>query len=171
MRTLFHYCGGHRLVTLVLGMILFLPQVRAQEYCFTEAGTLYHIDPILLRAIGMVESGLARQAVGINKNNKGKVVSRDYGIMQINDLHIPSLIRKGVISGTRQLTDDPCLNIKVGTYILHQHFSRCGMNWQCLGTYNAGFVDKNQKLRALYAKKVYRTYRLLKTNGTYGGDH
>ncbi|EHB0476667.1 TPA: lytic transglycosylase domain-containing protein, partial [Escherichia coli] len=47
----------------------------------------------------------------------------------------------------------PCLNIKIGTEILYNHFSRCGVTWQCLGTYNAGFAMDNQKKRQQYAPK------------------
>ncbi|EDV83407.1 transglycosylase SLT domain-containing protein [Escherichia coli] len=49
--------------------------------------------------------------------------------------------------------DNPCLNIKIGTEILYNHFSRCGVTWQCLGTYNAGFAMDNQKKRQQYAPK------------------
>nr|WP_250112423.1 transglycosylase SLT domain-containing protein [Escherichia coli] len=52
------------------------------------------------------------------------------------------------------MLDNPCLNIKIGTrdFIL-TIFSRCGVTWQCLGTYNAGFAMDNQKKRQQYAPK------------------
>ncbi|EOT9978944.1 lytic transglycosylase domain-containing protein, partial [Escherichia coli] len=45
--------------------------------------------------------------------------------------------------------------------ILYKHFSRCGMTWQCLGTYNAGFAMDNQKKRLQYAQKIYIVYTRL----------
>ncbi|MDM5005792.1 transglycosylase SLT domain-containing protein [Escherichia coli] len=44
------------------------------------------------------------------------------------------------------MLDNPCLNIKIGTEILYNHFSRCGVSGS-LGTYNAGFAMDNQKKR------------------------
>ena len=58
-----------------------------------------------------------------------------------------------ILKDERDLLDNPCLNIKIGTEILYNHFSRCGVTWQCLGTYNAGFAMDNQKKRQQYAPK------------------
>ncbi len=79
--------------------------------------------------------------------------SLDYWLMQINQMHIPLLKKRGIIKDERDLLDNPCLNIKIGTEILYNHFSRCGVTWQCLGTYNAGFAMDNQKKRQQYAPK------------------
>ncbi|EES3047619.1 lytic transglycosylase domain-containing protein, partial [Escherichia coli] len=68
-------------------------------------------------------------------------------------MHIPLLKKRGIIKDERDLLDNPCLNIKIGTEILYNHFSRCGVTWQCLGTYNAGFAMDNQKKRQQYAPK------------------
>jgi soluble lytic murein transglycosylase-like protein len=81
------------------------------------------------------------------------IKSLDYGLMQINQMHIPLLKKCGIIKDERDLLDNPCLNIKIGTEILYNHFSRCGVTWQCLGTYNAGFAMDNQKKRQQYAPK------------------
>ena len=66
-----------------------------------------------------------------------------------------------ILKDERDLLDNPCLNIKIGTEILYNHFSRCGVTWQCLGTYNAGFAMENQKKRLQYAKKIYVVYTRL----------
>nr|WP_241391726.1 transglycosylase SLT domain-containing protein [Yersinia frederiksenii] len=130
----------------------------ANKLCFSEAGSYFNIDPLLLRSIAIVESNLNTKAIGINRDIKGKITSRDYGIMQVNQLHVPSLISKGIIKNERDLLEDPCLNIKVGSFILNEHFKKCGMNWHCLGTYNAGFSKGNQKKRMIYAKKIHNIY-------------
>ncbi|HFM0144002.1 TPA: lytic transglycosylase domain-containing protein, partial [Escherichia coli] len=92
---------------------------------------------------------------------KNNIKSVDYGLMQINQMHIPMLKKRGIIKDERDLLDNPCLNIKIGTEILYNHFSRCGVTWQCLGTYNAGFAMENKKKRLQYAKKIYVVYTRL----------
>ncbi|HDL6960648.1 TPA: lytic transglycosylase domain-containing protein [Yersinia enterocolitica] len=149
--------------TLSFSLLLFISfstskAAVASKLCFTEAGTYFNIDPLLLRSIGIVESNLNTKAIGVNRNSVGTVVSRDYGIMQVNQIHISSLISKGVIQNEKELLDDPCLNIKVGSSILSKHFQKCGMNWHCLGTYNAGFAKSNQQRRLIYAKKIHVIY-------------
>ena len=54
--------------------------------CWVEAGDRHSIEPELLYAIALVESGLNPGAV--NHNNDG---SRDVGLMQINSMHLPRL--------------------------------------------------------------------------------
>ncbi|EHG5998750.1 TPA: lytic transglycosylase domain-containing protein [Escherichia fergusonii] len=134
----------------------------AGRLCFTEAGALYNIDPLLLRSIGIVESNLKKDAIGKNRNARGESLSEDYGIMQINQMHIPSLVKRGIIQDKSELLTNPCLNIKIGSEILNKHFLQCGMNWYCLGTYNTGFSKRTQSKRLVYARKIYQIYIQLK---------
>ncbi|WP_106916257.1 lytic transglycosylase domain-containing protein [Escherichia coli] len=129
--------------------------------CFNEAGTMFRIEPNLIKAIALVESNLKKDSIGKNRDKKNNIKSFDYGLMQINQMHIPMLKKRGIIKDERDLLDNPCLNIKIGTEILYKHFSRCGMTWQCLGTYNAGFAMDNQKKRLQYAQKIYIVYTRL----------
>ncbi|HDL6964624.1 TPA: lytic transglycosylase domain-containing protein [Yersinia enterocolitica] len=143
---------------LIFFLLIAFKAASASKLCFTEAGTYYKIDPLLLRSIGIIESNLNSRAVGVNRNKKGEIVSRDYGIMQINQMHVPLLISKGIIKNETDLLDDPCLNIKVGSSILNEHFKMCGVNWYCLGTYNVGFAEGNKNKRLGYAKKIHTIY-------------
>lgn len=122
---------------------------------------MFRIEPNLIKAIALVESNLKKDSIGKNRYKKNNIKSFDYGLMQINQMHIPMLKKRGIIKDERDLLDNPCLNIKIGTEILYKHFSRCGMTWQCLGTYNAGFAMDNQKKRLQYAKKIYIVYTRL----------
>ncbi|EFD0547076.1 TPA: lytic transglycosylase domain-containing protein [Escherichia coli] len=133
----------------------------ASSACFNEAGTMFRIEPNLIKAIALVESNLKKDSIGKNRDKKNNIKSFDYGLMQINQMHIPMLKKRGIIKDERDLLDNPCLNIKIGTEILYKHFSRCGMTWQCLGTYNAGFAMDNQKKRLQYAQKIYIVYTRL----------
>lgn len=122
---------------------------------------MFRIEPNLIKAIALVESNLKKDSIGKNRDKKNNIKSFDYGLMQINQMHIPMLKKRGIIKDERDLLDNPCLNIKRGTEILYKHFSRCGMTWQCLGTYNAGFAMDNQKKRLQYAQKIYIVYTRL----------
>lgn len=65
------------------------------DFCFIQAGKRYLIAPELLKTIAQQESGLVATAINHNKNKSGKIISTDYGIMQINSVHIPELKKLG----------------------------------------------------------------------------
>ena len=67
------------------------------DSCFIQAGKRYQIAPDLLKTIAQQESSLVATAINHNKNKSGKIISTDYGIMQINSVHIPELKKLGVI--------------------------------------------------------------------------
>lgn len=132
-----------------------------QTQCFVETGKYFNIDPRLLLSVAIVESNLNTKAIGVNTRADGTIISRDYGLMQINQRHIPLLKARGIIRTENDLLHDACLNIKVGAWILNSHFSRCGRNWPCLGSYNAGFSNKSNTQRKQYMNKVYGVYKKL----------
>lgn len=150
-----------KFLTIFTLSILITKMSFASSACFNEAGTMFRIEPNLIKAIALVESNLKKDSIGKNRDKKNNIKSLDYGLMQINQMHIPILKKRGIIKDERDLLDNPCLNIKIGTEILYKHFSRCGMTWQCLGTYNAGFAMDNQKKRLQYAPKIYIVYTRL----------
>ncbi|EFG6562651.1 lytic transglycosylase domain-containing protein [Escherichia coli] len=150
-----------KFLTIFTLSILITKMSFASSACFNEAGTMFRIEPNLIKAIALVESNLKKDSIGKNRDKKNNIKSFDYGLMQINQMHIPMLKKRGIIKDERDFLDNPCLNIKIGTEILYKHFSRCGMTWQCLGTYNAGFAMDNQKKRLQYAKKIYIVYTRL----------
>lgn len=134
----------------------------AQAFCFNEAGAKYHVDPLLLRAISKVESRDNPRAINYNRNKKGQITSRDYGLMQINSTQLPKLEAMGVLQSEQDLLTNPCLNVQVGAWVLARHLQVCGVTWECLGSYNAGFADDNQSRRMIYARKVYAEYFALR---------
>lgn len=93
---------------------------------------MFRIEPNLIKAIALVESNLKKDSIGKNRDKNNNIKSLDYWLMQINQMHIPLLKKRGIIKDERDLLDNPCLNIKIGTEILYNHFSRCGVTWQCL---------------------------------------
>lgn len=120
---------------------------------------MFRIEPNLIKAIALVESNLKKDSIGKNRDKNNNIKSLDYGLMQINQMHIPLLKKCGIIKDERDLLDNPCLNIKIGTEILYNHFSRCGVTWQCLGTYNAGFAMDNQKRDSNMPQNIHCIYQ------------
>ncbi|HEY3591477.1 MAG TPA: lytic transglycosylase domain-containing protein [Buttiauxella sp.] len=148
----------------VLFFLLLVVCQPAAAFCFDAAGAKYHIDPLLLKAIAQGESSLNAIAININRDKRtGQAVSEDYGLMQVNSTHISGLIRDGVITQKSDLLTQPCLNVQIGTRILASHFQVCGISWNCLGSYNAGFRKDRHETRESYANRIYAIYkRLLK---------
>lgn len=143
---------------LTVAGLLLCAALPAQAYCYNEAGARYHVNPQILRSISKVESGSNAGAIGYNRNKKGQITSRDFGLMQINSTHVPQLRTMGVLQSEQDLLTKPCLNVMVGAWILARHLQVCGVTWECLGSYNAGFADDNTARRMLYARKVYDDY-------------
>lgn len=146
----------------VLFCLLLVVCQPAAAFCFDAAGAKYHIDPLLLKAIARGESSLNPSAININRDKRtGRAVSEDYGLMQVNSAHIPGLIRDGVITQKSDLLTRPCLNVQIGTRILASHFQVCGISWNCLGSYNAGFRKDRHETRESYANRIYAIYKRL----------
>lgn len=151
-------------LSLLLFLTFCLYTSPARAFCFNEAGEKYRVDPLLVEAISTGESGLKADITHDNRNkDTGKVSSRDYGLMQINSTHVPELIRLGFIHDANDLLTRPCLNVQIGTWILAKHFQVCGISWNCLGSYNAGFRADRHETREAYANRIYAIYlRLLR---------
>jgi soluble lytic murein transglycosylase-like protein len=150
-------------ISLALGLVSLLLSLsgNASAFCFKAAGERYQIDPVLLEAMAVQESRLNPRAINTNRNKAGKAISKDYGVMQINSRQIPKLIAMGIITSKEDLLNNACLNVQIGAWILATHLQTCGVNWSCLGSYNAGFAGNNEQNRMLYAKLVYGIYSKL----------
>jgi len=116
--------------------------------CFAAAANQARVSPLLLSAIGCVESRFNAKAV----NNANANASSDYGLMQINSAELPALAQKGISLETLM---DPCTNIQVGAQILAQKIKSHGDTWRGVGAYNA----KSEHKRANYAWKVYKVMK------------
>lgn len=142
-------------------LLLLFASGSASAFCFQAAGARYQIDPVLLEAIAVQESRLNPRATNANRNKAGKVTSTDYGVMQVNSSHIPTLVRMGIIRSKEDLLSNACLNVQIGAWILATHLKKCGVNWSCLGSYNAGFKKESEPTRMRYAGLVYGHYSRL----------
>ncbi|CDS97069.1 MULTISPECIES: lytic transglycosylase domain-containing protein [Vibrio] len=125
------------------------------SFCFDEAGQHYNVAPALLRAIAQVESSLDPNAYNENKNKKGQVTSRDFGLMQINSIWFPRLAEFNV---NKANIYKPCFNVSLGAWVLSSNFSSHGYNWNSVGAYNAGFSKRTENARKIYIQKVQSVY-------------
>lgn len=149
-----------RTVPTVTVILMSLASFTARAFCFEAAGAKYGISPRLLEAIARGESHLDPRAINVNRDKKGRVKSTDYGLMQINSAHIPELQAMGVIRSADDLYR-PCLNVQTGAWVLAKHFQVCGITWNCLGSYNAGFRADRNETREHYANRIWRIYNRL----------
>jgi len=113
-------CG---LVFLVFNM----HSVRAD--CFDEAARYQHVNPMILRAIAWQESHYHPHAMRRNENG-----SIDYGLMQINSIHLSRLSRYGI---SRSVLMQPCASVYIDAWHLRQKMNKYGNNWHAVGAYHS----------------------------------
>lgn len=114
------------------------------------AANYRHIDPSLLKAIAIQESGLNLRAV--NRNNKNGSV--DHGPFQINSSWLPKLKKHGI---TVAQLYDPCISAYVAAWILADSINRHGATWRAVGAYNS----PTEANRLIYAKYIRTHYTRL----------
>ncbi|MFV5908511.1 lytic transglycosylase domain-containing protein, partial [Klebsiella oxytoca] len=75
---------------------LLLISSSACAWCFEQAASRYGLDPLTLQAIAIQESRMNQNAINHNRNRTGKIISTDYGVMQVNSTNVSRLVRYGV---------------------------------------------------------------------------
>jgi hypothetical protein len=128
-----------------ISTFLLIGESQAYQECVEEASRTYGINPLIVYAIIKTESGFNPYAINRNKNG-----TYDIGLMQINSSWLPFLSRYGY---TVNHLFDPCINAKVGTWILAKCINKFGYNWRAIDCYNKG--EKNATGRGAYVWKVY----------------
>lgn len=124
--------------------------------CYEEAGRKYNIDPLLLKAIAVTESG--ENPGAISPVNRNKTV--DLGLMQVSSFWLDKITAYGI---RKEDLFHPCQNVHVGAWILAQAIQLMGNNWSAVGAYNAGpgKGPTRDELRRKYAAKVWNNYMKL----------
>lgn len=129
----------------------------SQSY-FEEVGKHYDIDPILLYSIAKTESNFDPNAVNCSNNNG----SCDFGIMQINSIHLPFLAKQGI---TQKDLFEPKINVLVGAWVLKKCMNKHGFSYKALNCYN-GKINNND-----YYNRVFKSYKhLLSLNETIASE-
>lgn len=114
----------------------------ARADCFDEAAKYQKVNPLVLRAIAWQESHNRPDAQHKNANG-----STDYGLMQINSIHLPTLAQYGISSGTLM---EPCKNVYIAAWHLRQKMNKYGNTWQAIGAYHS----ETPSLRDKYARQI-----------------
>ncbi len=141
-------------LSLMLAAALWPASTLAASDCFIDAAAYQHVSPVVLRAIAWQESHARADA--LHRNSNGTV---DYGIMQINSIHLPALSRYGL--SARDLMK-PCSSVYIAAWYLHSMMNKYGNTWQAVGAYHsqspaerdryahaiAAIVDQLQTLQA-----------------------
>lgn len=147
--------------TFVAAILLAIPGRWAWADCFAHHAARFGLEPELLRAIALVESGGRPQAV--NGAHLSRTGTRDLGLMQINSAWLPRLRRHGI---NEQDLFEPCTSIEVGAWVLSDLVGRYGNTWDAVGAYNAACTQLKGaaciKARARYTWLVHQRLKDLR---------
>lgn len=127
---------------LALGFGGLLMAAPAHADCFDEAAKYQKVNPLILRAIAWQESH--NQPGAMNKNANGSI---DYGLMQINSIHLGQLAQYGISTTTLM---EPCKSVYVAAWHLRQKMNKYGNTWQAVGAYHS----ETPSLRDQYSKQI-----------------
>jgi soluble lytic murein transglycosylase-like protein len=131
-----------RTLVTVAAIATLLAAGQAHADCFDEAAKYQKVNPLILRAIAWQESHNRPEA--LHKNANG---STDYGLMQINSIHLPVLAQYGISTNTLM---EPCKNVYIAAWHLRQQMNKYGNTWQAVGAYHS----ETPTLRDQYARQI-----------------
>jgi hypothetical protein len=128
------------------GIVVFVCTVGAwspaRATCFEDAALYQHVNPLVLRAIAWQESRNRPDAMHVNANG-----SIDYGLMQINTVHLSALARYGI---GKDALMSPCKNVYIAAWQLRRQIVRYGNTWAAVGAYHSA----TPALRDEYARQI-----------------
>lgn len=133
-------------LSIVLSISTYISPTFAYDICFQQAGAEYRVSPELLKAISSHESNNTTAAVNMNSNG-----TYDIGLMQIN-----SLWKKHLRPETWARITEPCVNIRVGAWILSQCVRDFGYGWDAVGCYHSRTPSKRDWYARRIAAKIYQ---------------
>ena len=134
-------------LTVAVGFVALLGGGSARADCFDEAANYQKVNPLILRAIAWQESHNRPSAVHKNANG-----STDYGVMQINSVHLPVLAQYGI---SRRTLMQPCKNVYIAAWHLRRQMNKYGNTWAAVGAYHS----ETPALRDEYARQIVAILR------------
>ncbi|EAJ1254924.1 lytic transglycosylase domain-containing protein [Campylobacter lari] len=133
---------------------------------FKAAARKYNIPMALLKAIALTENAAYKHnIIGKNKNQ-----TRDYGLMQINSIHLKryKIAEKEIVKSS--------VNIDTAARLLHEIIQKHGFSWNAIGRYHSSkdkykniWLDKVMKnlvaivlkdSKDLFIMEKFRTFKL-----------
>jgi hypothetical protein len=130
-------------------LFLITTGAHAESLCFDEAGAMYGINPLVLRAIAKVESDFNSRAINWNTNG-----TYDFGVMQINSSWASTI---GKDQWNR--LGNRCSNIRTGAMILSGCMKKYGYTWEAIGCYNSQTPDKRDRYAMIVFKELQHIER------------
>ncbi|MGF7189777.1 soluble lytic murein transglycosylase-like protein [Robbsia andropogonis] len=127
-------------IMVAIGLMTWVQSARAD--CFDDAAVYQHVNPMVLRAIAWQESRGRPNAMHLNANG-----SLDYGVMQINSIHLRELARYHIDRATLM---QPCKNVYIAAWHLRGKMEKYGNNWTAIGAYHS----ETPAERDLYAHHI-----------------
>ena len=127
------------LLALVVGLSC---PALAMADCFDAAAQYHQVNPLVLRAIAWAESH--NEPLTLHRNDNGSI---DYGLMQINSVHLAALGAYGI---STQTLLEPCANVYIAAWHLRRQMNRHGNTWEAVGSYHS----ETPALRDAYALRV-----------------
>ncbi|MFK4132091.1 lytic transglycosylase domain-containing protein [Pseudomonas luteola] len=128
------------------------PRVERSELivqCVSRSALHFGLNPLLVQAIINVENGS-----GNVRNSDG---TYDHGLMQINDVKFPEVKARFPTVTKKDLTNNTCINVVVGTWVLYDHAETSGSVWKAIAWYNS----KTPGVGDNYRLKVIKEYNKL----------
>jgi soluble lytic murein transglycosylase-like protein len=146
-KPLISFCKAFCLATL---LVTTLSATDIYDDIFVEAGKKYNVHPMLLKKIATIESGLNPKAICKNTNN-----TCDYGLMQINTIHLKRLKQYGISEANIM---NPKVNIYVGSWILSETIKRNGFNFDAIGNYHSATPKYKEIWLSKLIKELKKEY-------------
>lgn len=117
--------------------------VRANA-CADQAALFHRVNPDILKAILVVESG--GKPLTLNRNSNGTL---DIGVAQINSIHLQELARFGIRA---EHLFDECISAFVAGWHYARQIRLFGNTWKAVGAYHSRTPSHNAK----YQRKIYK---------------
>jgi len=133
-------------LSIMLACSLYFSPASAFDACFQQAAAEYGVSPDLLRAISLHENRKSNPSA-INRNANG---TYDIGLMQIN-----SRWAKKLGAETWSRITEPCVNIRVGAWILAQCVRDFGYSWTAVGCYHSRTPSKRDRYAEMISSRIY----------------
>lgn len=131
----------------MLAEALALAATLSYPACIAPIEQHFRLPAGIVSAIIKVESG--GNPAAVNRANRNGTV--DYGLMQVNSIHLPRLAAHGV--DDQALLSQPCINVAVGADVLASGLAATGGALApALSMYNTGRPDST--VGAAYAARV-----------------
>ncbi|MCR4469778.1 MULTISPECIES: lytic transglycosylase domain-containing protein [unclassified Burkholderia] len=116
-------------LAIAVSVTIALMMQSAHADCFDDAAAYQHVNPLILRAIAWQESHNRPNATHLNANG-----SLDYGLMQINSIHLRELARYHI---DRDALMHPCKNVYIAAWHLRGKMEKYGNTWAAVGAYHS----------------------------------